>query len=81
MAHQQSAPLPPYNYMPETRLTIDHAVMVYGHLFPEVSEEEIASLKLVGERWKKYVADGVFIYEQHPFWITCVVFSFFLWAQ
>ncbi|KAL8292981.1 hypothetical protein RQP46_000675 [Phenoliferia psychrophenolica] len=48
--------------------------MCYGHLFPTVGEEELESLKMLGERWKKYVADGVFVYEQHPFWITGYTF-------
>ena len=44
--------------------------MCYGQLFPTVGDEEIESLRILGERWKKYVADGIFVYEQHPFWIT-----------
>lgn len=44
--------------------------MVYGHLFPEADETERASLKAMGERWKRYEKEGKWIYEQHPFWIT-----------
>ncbi|GAA5827619.1 hypothetical protein JCM11251_001759 [Rhodosporidiobolus azoricus] len=44
--------------------------MVYGHLFPNASDAELASLKSMGERWKGYVKAGTWIYEEHPFWIT-----------
>lgn len=44
--------------------------MVYGHLFPSASDAELASLKLLGERWKGYVKEGKWIYEEHSFWIT-----------
>lgn len=42
--------------------------MVYGHLFPEASDEDIAALRTMGNRWKDYVATGKWVYEQHPFW-------------
>ena len=44
--------------------------MVYGHLFTGVSDNELASLKRMGLRWKQYEQEGKFIYEQHPFWCT-----------
>ncbi|GAA5905124.1 hypothetical protein JCM6882_000385 [Rhodosporidiobolus microsporus] len=44
--------------------------MVYGHLFPDAKEEELASLKAMGQRWKDYVKQGKWVYEEHPFWIT-----------
>ncbi|KDE05895.1 hypothetical protein MVLG_03708 [Microbotryum lychnidis-dioicae p1A1 Lamole] len=43
---------------------------VYGHLFPDASEDQVASLRLMGQRWQKYVKEGIFVYEQHPFWIS-----------
>lgn len=49
-------------------------VMVYGSLFPDAPEEEVASLRALGRRWKQYVADGKWIYEQHPFWCTGYTF-------
>jgi hypothetical protein len=45
-------------------------VMVYGHLFPNASDEELASLRLLGERWKAYVKASTWIYEEHSFWVT-----------
>ncbi|KAM0747738.1 DUF89-domain-containing protein [Meredithblackwellia eburnea MCA 4105] len=48
--------------------------MCYGHLFPDHSEEDMASLRLLGERWKQYVKEGKFVYEQHAFWITGFAF-------
>lgn len=49
-------------------------VMVYGHLFTGHTNNELASLKKMGQRWKKYVSAGNWIYEQHPFWITGYTF-------
>ncbi|SCV72968.1 BQ2448_6893 [Microbotryum intermedium] len=43
---------------------------VYGHLFTDATEDQIASLRLMGQRWQKYVKEGIFVYEQHPFWIS-----------
>ncbi|GAA5951090.1 hypothetical protein JCM21900_005720 [Sporobolomyces salmonicolor] len=48
--------------------------MVYGHLFPDATEDQIASLKAMGQRWKAWTAEGKLIYEQHPFWITGFTF-------
>jgi len=44
--------------------------MVYGHLFPEASDDQVASLKAMGLRWKEYVKKGAWVYEEHPFWIS-----------
>jgi hypothetical protein len=44
--------------------------MVYGHLFTEASDEELASLKRMGQRWKQYEKEGKWIYEQHAFFCT-----------
>ncbi|GAA6002715.1 damage-control phosphatase ARMT1 family protein [Rhodotorula paludigena] len=44
--------------------------MVYGHLFPNASDSDLASLKKLGLRWKEYVKKGQWVYEQHSFWIT-----------
>ncbi|GAA5880451.1 hypothetical protein JCM8547_007897 [Rhodosporidiobolus lusitaniae] len=44
--------------------------MVYGHLFPDASEEQLASLKALGQRWQSYVKQGVWVYEEHSFWIS-----------
>lgn len=52
--------------------------MVYGHLFPNADDEELASLKAMGQRWKQYEKEGKWIYEAHPFWITLVTFHFLL---
>lgn len=41
-----------------------------GHLFPQASETDIASLRQLGLRWQSYVKKGTWIYEQAPFWIT-----------
>lgn len=46
--------------------------MVYGNLFPNLSETELASLKVLGLRWKEYEKSGVWVYEEHSFWITLV---------
>jgi len=48
--------------------------MVYGHLFPGQSDNELASLKKMGQRWKQYEAEGKWVYEQHPFWCTGYTF-------
>jgi len=48
--------------------------MVYGHLFTDRTEDELASLKRLGERWKQYEKEGKWIYEQHPFWCTGYTF-------
>jgi hypothetical protein len=48
--------------------------MVYGHLFHEASDEELASLKKMGQRWKQYEKEGKWVYEQHPFWCTGYTF-------
>ncbi|KAF9514992.1 hypothetical protein BS47DRAFT_818971 [Hydnum rufescens UP504] len=47
---------------------------VYGHLFPNASETEMKSLRMLGERWKTYERTGQWVYEQHPFW--CSGFTF-----
>lgn len=48
--------------------------MVYGELFPNVPDDQIASLKQMGQRWKNYENTGVWVYEQHPFWCTGYTF-------
>ncbi|KAL7336712.1 hypothetical protein BJY59DRAFT_761782 [Rhodotorula toruloides] len=48
--------------------------MVYGHLFPNASDEELASLKQMGLRWKQYVKEGKLSYQQHAFWISGFTF-------
>ncbi|KIP11102.1 hypothetical protein PHLGIDRAFT_490483 [Phlebiopsis gigantea 11061_1 CR5-6] len=48
--------------------------MVYGRLFPDVTEIERESLKSLGERWKEYERNGTWIYEQHPYWCTGYTF-------
>jgi len=48
--------------------------MVYGQLFPKASDAEKESLKRLGRRWKQYEADGIWVYEQHPFWCTGYTF-------
>ncbi|GAA98802.1 uncharacterized protein L969DRAFT_76534 [Mixia osmundae IAM 14324] len=48
--------------------------MVYGHLFTGVSDEELASLKKMGQRWKKYEKAGQWKYQEHPFWCTGYTF-------
>ena len=47
-------------------------ICVYGHLFKGFSNEEMASLRKMGERWKQYEKEGRWVYESHPFWITSV---------
>lgn len=47
---------------------------VYGHLFPSAGEAEMASLRMLGERWKGYERSGQWVYEQHPFWCTGFTF-------
>jgi len=49
-------------------------IMVYGQLFPTAKEPEIESLKRLGLRWKQYVKEGKWVYEQHPFWCTGYTF-------
>ncbi|KAK7058502.1 Hairy/enhancer-of-split with YRPW motif protein 2 [Paramarasmius palmivorus] len=44
--------------------------MVYGHLFPNASDQELESLRRLGARWKQYEKEGKWVYEQHPFWCT-----------
>jgi len=44
--------------------------MVYGHLFPKATDQELSSLKKLGLRWKEYEKQGKWVYEQHPFWCT-----------
>ncbi|PPQ66356.1 hypothetical protein CVT26_011075 [Gymnopilus dilepis] len=44
--------------------------MVYGQLFPQASDVELASLRRLGMRWKQYEKEGKWVYEQHPFWCT-----------
>lgn len=44
--------------------------MMYGSLFPNGSDAELASLKQLAVRWKNYEREGKWIYEQHPFWCT-----------
>ncbi|THV07455.1 DUF89-domain-containing protein [Dendrothele bispora CBS 962.96] len=48
--------------------------MVYGHLFPKASEQELESLRRLGLRWKQYEKEGKWVYEQHPFWCTGYTF-------
>lgn len=48
--------------------------MVYGQLFPSASETDIESLRRMGQRWKQYERDGIWTYEQHPFWCTGYTF-------
>lgn len=48
--------------------------MVYGSLFHSATDDQIASLKHMGQRWKQYEREGKWIYEQHPFWCTGYTF-------
>lgn len=48
--------------------------MVYGHLFPKATEQELESLRRLGLRWKQYEKEGKWVYEQHPFWCTGYTF-------
>ncbi|TCD63178.1 hypothetical protein EIP91_005875 [Steccherinum ochraceum] len=48
--------------------------MVYGQLFPKATAQEKEGLKRLGLRWKKYVQEGRWVYEQHPFWCTGYTF-------
>ncbi|KAI0695640.1 hypothetical protein BC835DRAFT_1406164 [Cytidiella melzeri] len=48
--------------------------MVYGYLFPQASDVERESIRRLGLRWKKYVQEGKWVYEQHPFWCTGYTF-------
>lgn len=47
---------------------------VYGQLFPEASDEEMESLRTLGNRWKQYEKEGKWKYEAHPFWCTGYTF-------
>ncbi|CAE7233140.1 unnamed protein product [Rhizoctonia solani] len=47
---------------------------VYGNLFPTATEEEMASLREMGKRWKQYEKEGKWVYEQHAFWCTGFTF-------
>lgn len=49
-------------------------IAVYGHLFVDANDDELASLKLMAKRWKKYEQEGKIVYEQHPFWCTGYTF-------
>jgi hypothetical protein len=48
--------------------------MVYGSLFPSGTDDQVASVKQMGLRWKNYEKQGQWIYEQHPFWCTGYTF-------
>ena len=48
--------------------------MTYGFLFPDSTDAEMQSLRELGKRWKQYVKEGKWIYEQHPFWCTGYTF-------
>lgn len=48
--------------------------MMYGSLFSNGSDDQVASLKQMGQRWKQYEREGKWIYEQHPFWCTGYTF-------
>ncbi|EIN13873.1 DUF89-domain-containing protein [Punctularia strigosozonata HHB-11173 SS5] len=48
--------------------------MCYGHLFPKATEQEMSSLRRLGQRWKQYEKEGKWVYEQHPFWCTGYTF-------
>ncbi|CED85184.1 Uncharacterized conserved protein [Phaffia rhodozyma] len=47
---------------------------VYGQLFPEASQVEMESLRIMGNRWKQYEKEGKWVYEQHAFWTTGYTF-------
>ncbi|KAH8923345.1 DUF89-domain-containing protein [Atractiella rhizophila] len=49
-------------------------ICVYGHLFKDQTNDEYASLRKMGERWKQYEKEGRWVYESHPFWITGYTF-------
>ncbi len=36
---------------------------VYGHLFSEASDAEMATLRVMGHRWKQYEREGKWKYE------------------
>jgi len=59
-----------------TRQDFDWILQVsyYGHLFTGHSDNEMASLKKMAQRWKQYVAEGKWIYEAHPFWCSGYTF-------
>lgn len=48
--------------------------MVYGSLFHNATDDQVASLKQIGQRWKNYEKQGQWVYEQHPFWCTGYTF-------
>lgn len=48
--------------------------MMYGSLFPNASDADIASLRQLAVRWKSYEQSGKWVYEQHPFWCTGYTF-------
>lgn len=48
--------------------------MVYGSLFSNGTDDQIASLRQMGQRWKQYEREGKWVYEQHPFWCTGYTF-------
>lgn len=48
--------------------------MMYGSLFPNASDAELASLRAMAKRWKSYEQTGQWVYEQHPFWCTGYTF-------
>lgn len=37
-------------------------------------QTDIESLRRMGQRWKQYEKDGIWTYEQHPFWCTGYTF-------
>lgn len=59
-----------------TRQDFDWILQVsyYGHLFTGHSDNEMASLKKMAQRWKQYVSEGKWIYEAHPFWCSGYTF-------
>lgn len=44
--------------------------MVYGSLFSDMDDESLASLKLMGLRWKEYEKQGLWSYEEHSYWVS-----------
>lgn len=51
-------------------LLLTWGVETDGHLFPNASETDIASLRQLGLRWQTYIKDKRWIYQAHPFWVT-----------
>ena len=39
--------------------------MIHGHLFPDATDDQVASLREMGLRWQTYVKEKKWIYEQH----------------